>query len=78
MTITYEMQTTLRHPGWHTGMVAGKLQFMRLLSDRSAQLGEDFNLRDFMDEFYAAGMIPISLIQWEMTGEEPAFFKSSR
>ena len=28
-------------------------------------------LRRFMDEFDAAGLIPISLIRWELTGEIP-------
>jgi hypothetical protein len=25
-------------------------------------------MRDFMDEFFAAGQIPVALIRWEMTG----------
>jgi len=33
-------------------------------------LGDKFNLQQFMDEFLAAGMIPMSLIRWEMTGFE--------
>lgn len=36
--------------------------------DRAHQLGDDFTLKQFMDEFQASGMIPISLIRWEMTG----------
>jgi uncharacterized protein (DUF885 family) len=62
------MQTTLRYVGWHMGMVAGKVQFMKLFRDRAKQLGDEFNLRQFMDEFLASGMIPMSLIRWEMTG----------
>jgi hypothetical protein len=64
----YEMQTTLRFVGWHMGMVVGKAQFMELIRDRAKQLGDEFNLRQFMDDFLAAGMIPMSLIRWEMTG----------
>ena len=41
---------------------------MKLFRDRAQQLGEDFNLKDFMDEFYAAGVIPVSLIRWELSG----------
>ena len=66
----YEMQTTLRYVGWHMGMVVGKAQFMKLIRDRAKQLGDAFNLRQFMDEYLAAGMIPMSLIRWEMTGFE--------
>ncbi len=64
----HEMHTTLVMTGWHSQMVTGKVHFMKLLRDRSQQLGDDFVLRDFMDEFYAAGVIPVSLIRWELTG----------
>ena len=63
-----EMQTTLIHVGWHAQMVVGKAHFMKLFRDRAQQLGDEFALREFMDEFYAAGVIPLSLIRWEMTG----------
>jgi hypothetical protein len=63
----YELDTTLRGVGHHMIMVVGKVQFMKLLRDRAQQLGDEFNLRQFMDEFLAAGMIPISLIRWQMT-----------
>jgi uncharacterized protein (DUF885 family) len=43
---------------------------MKLIRDRAKQLGDAFNLRQFMDEYLAAGMIPMSLIRWEMTGME--------
>ena len=49
-------------------MVLGKVQFMKLMRDRANQLGDDFNLRDFLDEVYESGQIPWSLIRWEMTG----------
>jgi len=68
--LKYEMQTTLRYVGWHMGMVVGKVQFMNLIRDRAKQLGDDFNLKEFMDEYLAAGMIPMSLIRWGMTGFE--------
>jgi len=68
--VWHEMQTNMRSPGFHTGVVMGKAQFMKLLKDRAMQLGEDFVLCDFIDEFLAAGMIPISLTRWEITGFE--------
>jgi uncharacterized protein (DUF885 family) len=49
------------------GMVFGKFQLFALLADRQKQLGENFTMKNFMDEFFASGMIPISLIRWEMT-----------
>jgi len=66
--VWFEMQTNMRSPGFHTGVVMGKAQFTKLLKDRAMQLGEDFVLRDFIDEFLAAGMIPMALTRWEMTG----------
>jgi uncharacterized protein (DUF885 family) len=64
----YEMATTLRGVGHHMLMVVGKVQFMKLFRDRANQLGDDFDLKIFMDEFFSSGSIPISLIRWEMTG----------
>ncbi len=64
----FELDTTLRGVGHHMLMVLGKVQFMKLMRDRANQLGDDFNLRDFLDEVHASGQIPWSLIRWEMTG----------
>jgi len=64
----YEMATTLRGTGHHMLMVVGKVQFMKLFRDRANQLGDEFNLKIFMDEFLDAGLIPLSLTRWEMTG----------
>jgi hypothetical protein len=66
--VWYEMESNLRFPGFHTGVVVGKAQYMRLLRERAMQLGNDFNLKEFNDQFLAAGMIPMSLIRWEITG----------
>jgi hypothetical protein len=66
--VWYEQQSNLRFPAFHTGVVMGKAQFMKLFRDRVMQLGDRFVLHDFIDEFLAAGMIPFSLIRWEMTG----------
>ncbi len=66
--VWYEMETTLRHPGWHMGMVLGKIQLLKIIADRGSQLGDDFVLQDLMDGFFGAGMIPIALTRWELTG----------
>jgi uncharacterized protein (DUF885 family) len=57
--------------------VIGKVQIERLLADRKRQMGAQFTLKRFMDEFDAAGLIPMSLIQWEITGEA-TFLPASR
>ena len=66
-----EQHLYLRQPAYGTSYLSGKLQIERLLTDRRRQLGSAFTLRGFMDEFDAAGLIPISLIRWELTGELP-------
>lgn len=57
-----------RPPGYGLGYTIGMLQMQSLLAERKRQLGDDFVLKDFHDEFLAAGRLPISLIRWEMTG----------
>jgi len=69
-TVWGEGQLYLEQPSYGTSYVVGKIHLDRLLADRRHQLGDDFSLRRFMDEFHAAGMIPISLIRWEMTGKD--------
>jgi len=64
----YEMQTNLRYVGWHMGMVIGKLAINQIIADRIRQLGDDFTYRDFFEEFFSTGIIPLSLIRWQMTG----------
>jgi hypothetical protein len=64
-----EQHLYLRQPAYGTSYLIGKIQIERLLSDRRRQLGANFTMRRFMDEFDAAGLIPISLIRWELTGE---------
>ncbi len=57
-----------RPPGYGVGYTIGALQMRELLADRSNQLGEEFQLKEFHDAFMAAGRLPIALIRWEMTG----------
>jgi len=64
----FELETTLRGVGHHMIMVVGKVQFMEVFRDRAQQLGDDFVLKDFIDEYLEAGMIPQSLIRWQITG----------
>ena len=64
----FELDTTLRGVGHHMLMVVGKVQFMKLMRDRSNQLGDAFVLGEFLDEVLNTGSIPWSLIRWEMTG----------
>jgi|EP01043_Picozoa_sp_COSAG02_P087301 uncharacterized protein (DUF885 family) len=49
-------------------MIVGKIQLMKLLRTRAAQLGDDFTVKKFCDEVVAMGQIPWSLIRLQMTG----------
>ncbi len=65
-----EQQLYLQQPGYGTSYLTGKAQIERLLGERARALGERFTLKGFFDGFFASGMIPVSLIRWEMTGDE--------
>ena len=69
-TVWFDMELYLRQPSYGMGYLVGKCQLTKLVSDRAQQLGDKFNLRQFFDEFLAAGMIPITLTRWQMTGME--------
>lgn len=64
----YDLQIYIRRPAYGMTYLAGKVQMEKLLADRAGQLGKEFDLGKFHDEFLAYGPIPISLIRWEMTG----------
>jgi uncharacterized protein (DUF885 family) len=48
--------------------MVGKVHLEKLIADYSQQREEKFRFKEFMDEFHSCGMIPLSLIRWEMTG----------
>ncbi len=64
----YDLQIYIRRPAYGMTYLTGKVQMEKLLADRAGQLGKEFDLGKFHDEFLAYGPIPISLIRWEMTG----------
>jgi len=61
----------LEQPGYGTCYLSGKAMIEDLLGERARQLGPGFSLQRFMDDVNAAGMIPVSMIRWEMTGQPP-------
>lgn len=67
-----EQHLYLRQPGYGTSYLSGKIQIEELLAARALQLGDDFTIRRFFDDFFAAGVIPIVLTRWEVTGERDA------
>ena len=65
-----EQSLYLRQPGYGTSYVTGKIQIEELLSEYAIQEGDDFTVKRFFDAFYGAGVIPVVLTRWEMTGEK--------
>ncbi|HET9314171.1 MAG TPA: DUF885 family protein [Vicinamibacteria bacterium] len=66
-----EQRLYLSLPGYGTCYLSGKAQVESLLAARQWRERERFSLTRFMDDLNASGMIPVSLIRWEMTGELP-------
>jgi uncharacterized protein (DUF885 family) len=66
--VGFEQQLYLRQPGYGTSYVTGKYLLERLLMDRASQLGDAFTLSRWFDEVNGAGVIPVELIRWELTG----------
>ncbi len=67
-TVIGEQHLYLQQPGYGTSYLIGKIEIEQLLAERALQQGDTFTLKGFMDEFNAAGVIPVSLIRWELTG----------
>jgi hypothetical protein len=63
-----EQHLYLQQPGYGTSYLIGKIEIEKLLDERRQQLGDRFTMKRFMDEFNAAGLIPASLVRWELTG----------
>jgi hypothetical protein len=64
----YDLEVYFRQPGYGMNYVAGKQQIESLLAARALHKGNAFDLGTFHDELLASGMIPVTLIQWEMIG----------
>ncbi len=69
-TIQWEEHFYLQQPGYEASYVTGKLEIDRLIAEYSRQREGSFVMKSFMDEFLRKGIIPMSLIYWEMTGDK--------
>ena len=71
--LQFEQHLYLRQPGYGTSYVSGKYLFEQLLASCAQKAdvsGESFVMRDFFDELSKVGIIPLSLVGWQMTGED--------
>ncbi|HYV42622.1 MAG TPA: DUF885 family protein [Thermoanaerobaculia bacterium] len=70
-----EQHLYLQQPGYGTSYLIGKIEIEKLLSERKQEQGESFRMKRFMEDFNAAGLIPASLIRWELAGRQSDDFK---
>ncbi len=66
----FEQHLYLRQPGYGASYITGGRLMEETIALRARQLGDQFTMRQVMDEINAAGMIPASLIYWEVTGDD--------
>ncbi len=70
-TVWFEQHLYLQQPAYGTSYLIGKMEVDKLIAARAGQLGERFTLKQFMDELNSVGLIPISLVRWQLTGARP-------
>jgi hypothetical protein len=66
----FEQHLYLRQPGYGAAYVTGGRLMEETMAQRARQLGPEFTMQRFFAEVNGAGMIPASLIYWELTGDD--------
>lgn len=75
-TIQHEEQFYIQQPGYGSSYVVGKIQIDQLIAEYARQREGKFIWRPFMDDFEKRGIIPMSLLYWEMTGDKSMLEKA--
>jgi hypothetical protein len=65
----FEQLLYMRQPGYGTSYVTGKYLLERLLAEMGRQSEEEIILSDFFGKLDQQGVIPVSLIHWQLTGD---------
>lgn len=65
----FEQHLYLRQPGYGTCYVTGKYFIERIMMNMGRKEGNDFKLYNFFNKFYSVSTIPLSLVNWQMTGD---------
>lgn len=69
-TIQHEEHFYIQQPAYGESYVIGKMLIDQLIAEYARQREGKFNLKEFMDEFNQVGIIPVSLVYWQMTGDK--------
>jgi hypothetical protein len=64
----HETWRLFSRPAYVLTYQVGKFEVYKLLRDMMRKLGDDFDLGEFHDQFFATGQIPVPLARWEMAG----------
>jgi hypothetical protein len=67
--VWFEQHLYAQQPGYGSCYLTGKALIESVIAERARRQGDSFALKGFLDEFFAAGVVPVSLIRWEMTGD---------
>ncbi|GAB3286701.1 DUF885 family protein [Parahaliea aestuarii] len=71
--LQFEQHLYLRQPGYGTSYVTGKYLLEKTLAHRTRQMeNEDYTVKDFFRELNNAGSVPMSLVHWQLTGDDTA------
>jgi hypothetical protein len=71
--LLFEQHLYLRQPGYGTSYITGKYLVEQALAEYARKLeseGTEFKLKSFFDGLNSIGNIPISLGQWQLTGDK--------
>ncbi|MFC1640060.1 DUF885 family protein [Gemmatimonadota bacterium] len=68
-TVWGEQYLYLQQPYYGASYLMGKYQVEMFMAERARQLGDEFTVKRFFDEINGAGLIPMSLIRWELSGQ---------
>jgi len=60
----------ITQPTYGTSYTIGKIEILGLMGNRARQQRDAFTVKHFIDDFTSAGLIPVSLIRWELTGKD--------
>ena len=66
----FEQLLYLRQPGYGTSYVTGKYLIERLLGEMGSQSADGIRLSEFFRQVDEVGLIPVSLIRWQLTGND--------
>ena len=75
-TIQREEQFYLQQPGYGTSYIIGKIEIEYLIAEYARQRGSGFVLSAFMEDVNQAGVIPTSLLHWELTGDKSRLMRA--